>query len=116
MALVRGQLGALDNTGDATLRDIYTVPASKVADVNVTIANRADTITNIRLAHIKAGVASGVADKDYLIYDLPTSSLASNLAPLSVTGIIMSAADTIAVYSSASDVTVQVNGIEEDVS
>ncbi len=115
MALVRGQLAALDNTGDGTLRDVYTVPASKISDVNITVANRADTATNIRVAHIKAGVASGVTNKDYLIYDLSTIKLASNFSPISITGVLMSAGDTIAVYSSASDVSVQVNGIEEDV-
>lgn len=114
MALIRGRLAALDNAGDATLRDVYTVPTSKVADVNVTVLNRSNTDTSIRIAHIKNGVASGVTNKDYLLYDLPTSSLASNLAPISITGLMMSEGDTIAVYSSSSAASVQVNGIEED--
>lgn len=115
MALVRGQLAALDNAGDSTLRDVYTVPASKVADVNISIANRADTPTNIRLAHIKNGAAVDIALEDYLIYDLGTGSLVSNYAPISITGVLMGAGDTIACYSSASAVSVQINGIEEDV-
>ena len=40
---ITGQLGALDNAGDGTLRDIYTVPGSRAADVNINIANRANT-------------------------------------------------------------------------
>jgi hypothetical protein len=115
MALpITGQLAALDNAGDATLRDVYTVPASRSSDVNITIANRADTDTAIRIAHIKNGVAAGVANEDYLLFDLPTSTLASNLAPIQLNGIMMSAGDTIATYTSASAVSVQINGIEED--
>ena len=114
MALVRGQLGAVDVAGTSTLTDIYTVPVGMVSDVNITIANRADADTAIRLAHIKNGVATGVANKDYLIFDLQTADLASNFAPISITGVMMTAGDTIAVYSSSSAVSVQVNGIQED--
>lgn len=115
MALpITGRLGALDNTGDATLRDVYTVPVGRAADVNVTISNRSDTDTSVRLAHIQNGVAAAVSDEDYIIYDLPTSVLADSRAPVEKTGLLMAAGDTIAVYSSDSDVTVQVNGIEED--
>ncbi len=111
---IRGQLASLNVPATSTLTDIYTVPASRVADVNITITNRADTDTNIRVAHIKNDVAANVAVEDYLLFDLATSSLASNYSPLSFTGIMMGAGDTIAVYSSASAVSVQINGIEED--
>lgn len=114
MALVRGQLAALSVAGTGTLTDVYTVPASKLSDVNISIANRADTDTALRVAHIKANTASGVADEDYILYDLQTATLASNFAPVEFTGILMGAGDTIAVYSSASAVSVQINGIEED--
>jgi hypothetical protein len=114
MAIVKGQLGAVDVPGTGVLTDIYTVPVSKEADVNITVANRSDTNTNIRIAHIKNGVASNVSNEDYIIYDLPTSSLASNFAPIPRDAVLMSAGDTIAVYSSASAVSVQVNGIEGD--
>ncbi len=111
---IRGQLDAVNIPATSTLTDVYTVPVSRVSDINITIANRADTDTNIRVAHIKNGVAANVAVEDYLLFDLATSSLASNVSPLSFTGIMMSAGDTIAVYSSASAVSVQINGIEED--
>jgi hypothetical protein len=114
MATVKGQLGAVDVPGTGTLTDVYTVPSVKEASVNVTVANRADTITLIRIAHIKAGVAAAVANEDYLMYDLSTVEFVSNAAPLKLTAITMSAGDTIAVYSSASAVSVQVNGIEGD--
>ena len=113
-AIIKGRLDAADVPGTGTLTDIYTVPLLREADVNINIANRSDTDTNIRIAHIKNGVAAGVTAIDYLLFDLPTSKLASNLAPITNTGILMSAGDTIAVYSSASAVSVQVNGLEGD--
>lgn len=115
MALVRGQLGAVSVAGTGTLTDIYTVPTAKVADVNVSIANRVDANTAIRLAVIKGATASGVAVEDYVIYGLETNKLASHLAPIVYSGIIMAVGDTIAVYSSDEAVSVQVNGVEEDV-
>ena len=88
------------------------MPASKHASVNITVANRADTATEIRIAHIKGSAT--VANEDYLMYDFPTNVLADNRAPIQFTGIVMAAADTIRVFSSASAVSVAVNGIEED--
>jgi hypothetical protein len=114
MALVRGQLAALSVAGTGTLTDVYTVPAAKQSDVNINIANRADTNTLLRVAVIKNNTASGVAVEDYIMYDLPTSALASHYAPITLDGTLMEVGDTIAVYSSASAVSVQVNGIEED--
>ena len=78
----------------------------------MTVANRADTATDIRIAHIKG--SSTVANEDYLMYDFSTSLLVGNRAPIQITAIAMAAADTIRVYSSASAVSVSVNGIEED--
>ncbi len=114
---IKGQLAAVDVPGTGTLTDVYTVPTAdpiRESDVNITIANRANTATDIRVAHIKGGVAAGVANKDYLTFDLPTSKLADNRAPLSFTAILMQEGDTIAVSSSASAVSVQVNGVEAD--
>ena len=115
MALTRTQLAAVDVPGTGTLTAVYTVPADRAVDVNLTIANRADTDTSLRIAHIKGAGVGSVANKDYLLYDLPTSSLADNRAPISYTSILMGAGDTLAVYSSASAVSAQINGIEEDV-
>jgi len=110
---ITGRLGGA-SIGTGTLTDIYTVPAGRAASVNVNVANRSDVDTSIRIAHIQNGVAASVGDDDYLMYDLPTSSLASNFAPIQLTGVLMGAGDTIAVRSSDSAVTIQVNGIEED--
>jgi len=119
-ATIVGQLGAVDVPGTATLTDIYTVPTAapgvpnRISDVNVFITNRTDVTTNIRLAHIKGGLAAAVSDEDYIFFDLPTSALSSNLAPVEKSGILMAEGDTIAVYSSDEALSVQVNGVEGD--
>ena len=115
MTILKGQLDAVDVPNTGTLTQVYLVPASKVASVNLTIANRTNSSTVIRVAHIKAGGVGAVANGDYLLYDFPTSALAHNLAPISITGIMMGAADTLAVYSNGNAVSAQVNGIEDDV-
>ena len=114
MATVKGQLDAADVPGTGTLTSVYKVPASKEASINLTITNRSDVFTNIRVAHIKNGDVGDIANEDYLIFDVSTGDLASNFAPIQITAITMSAADTIAVYSSDSAVSAQANGIEGD--
>lgn len=113
MATIKGQLGAKDVPGNGTLTSIYKVPAGQEASINLNIANRADTVTNYKIAHIKNGNVGDVANEDYLMFDLPSSELASNLSPIQLTGITMGANDTIAVSSSASAVSAQANGIEK---
>ena len=115
MALVRGQLAAVDVAGIGILTDVYTVPVDKLSDVNINIANRSDAATSLRVVHIKNGVASSVTNKDYILHDVNTGNFTENTAPVNLTGILMEAGDTIAAYSSTSDVSVQVNGIEGDI-
>ncbi|MCP4059025.1 MAG: hypothetical protein GY738_17275 [Pseudoalteromonas sp.] len=111
---ITGRLGAIDSLGDSTNRDVYTVPANRNASVNITLVNRTNANTEVFIAHIKAGTSGAISAVDYLICNLPTSSLAHNQAPVSITGIMMGAGDTISTLSTASACTVQVNGIEED--
>ncbi len=115
MATLNGQLGAADVPGTGTLTSIYKVPSSRKASINLTIANRSDIDTNIRIAHIKGGNVGDIANEDYLMYDVSTGDFTSNVAPVQITGIAMGEGDTIAVYSSTSAVSAQANGIEEDV-
>ena len=114
MATVKGQLGALDCAGDGVLRDVYTVPAAKEASVRVNVVNRTNLATKVRLAHIKSGVAAGVANEDYIWFDLDTTDLAAHNAPIPTQVITMAVDDTIAIASDAQAVSIQVNGIEGD--
>lgn len=118
MATVLAQLGAVSVTGNGTLTSIYRAPTGKTADVNVFIANSADTDTQLKVAIIKNDVVGNVAAEDYIMggtsAGLPTSTLVHNMAPIQITGIGLTAGDTVAVSSSASAVAVQVNGLEQD--
>lgn len=113
------QLAAVVIPGTGVLTKVYKCPSARKADVNITIANSADTATQIKLVHIKNDVVANVAAEDYLIggaaAGLPTASLAHNMAPIEKTGVAMSAGDEIGVYSSVSALAAQVNGLEEDV-
>ena len=53
MADTIGQLAALSVAGTGTLTDVYTVPGSKEASVNIRVTNSADVDTDIIVAHIK---------------------------------------------------------------
>jgi len=117
-ALKFEQLAAVVIPATSTLTLLYKCPADRKADVNILIANSADTDTQVKIAHIKNDTVANVAAEDYLLggtVGLPTSALSSNLAPISFTGIAMSAGDEIGIFSSASALAAQVNGIEEDV-
>lgn len=110
MAAETGQLGAADVLGTGTLTLVYLCPASHKASINLTIANRANTPTLIRVAHIKAGGVGDVANEDYLMFDVSTSLFTDNRSPIKLTAIAMGALDTIAVYSGSSAVSAQANG------
>lgn len=113
------QLAAVSIPATSTLTEVYLCPVGRKADVNISIANSADTATNIALVHIKNDTIANVAAADYLIggagVGLPTSALAHNLAPIEKTGLAMSEGDRIGVWTNNSALAVQVNGLEEDV-
>jgi hypothetical protein len=113
MATLKTSLGQVDVPGTGTLTLVYQVPAGQEASINLTIANRADTPTNIRVALIKAAGVGSVANEDYLMYDIATSLFTDNRSPIQINGIVMGALDTIAVYSSAVAVSCNANGIEK---
>ena len=112
MADVTGQLGAADVPGTGTLTSVYKVPALQKASVNLYITNRTATATIIRVAHIKNGNVGDIANEDYIQYDLDTTKLVHHTAMIPFTGIAMAAGDTLAVYSSATAVSANANGIE----
>lgn len=90
-----------------TLVNAYTVPANRVATVEVMICNRgADSV--VRVAHAPGGAADAVSQ--YLLYGA--------YAPAGETKVTsrftMSAGDVLRVYAGTANVTFNVNGIEED--
>ena len=113
-----GQLAAVVIPATSTLTEVYVVDAGRKADVNINIANSADTPTDIALVHIKSGLVAAVAATDYLMggsgVGLPTSTLSHHLSPVTFSGLAMGAGDSIGVWSSDSPLSVQINGIEED--
>jgi hypothetical protein len=101
--------GALAQSAPAatTLTDAYTVPAGKVATIEVIACNRGSA-SSVRVAHAVGGEAN--ANKQYVLYDY---ALADNDA-ITTKAITASATDVIRLYSASGDVSFTINGIEED--
>jgi hypothetical protein len=102
--------GALAQSSPAatTLTDAYTVPALKVATVEVIVAERAAATAAIRISHAINGAAN--ANAQYLLYDF---AMAANDS-LTTARFTMRAGDVLRVYSSTGNVSFNINGIEED--
>ena len=103
--MATGRLGANDipATTDTT---VYTCPASTFAVVTVSLCNRnASTARDIRVAVSTSGTPSNA---EWLEYD--ASLLAKGV--LERTGLVLAAGQRIVVYTSATDVSAVVYGIE----
>ena len=89
---------------------VYTVPASTLSVVNISITNRSTGDTaNVRLALSATGTPTNA---EYIEYD-------SILPPRGVierTGIALNATKNVVVYASTADISVSVYGIESTVS
>ncbi|WP_426111342.1 hypothetical protein [Pseudomonas sp. DSP3-2-2] len=99
-----GKLGSADLLA-VTDTLIYTVPASKIATVNVRVANRNAASIRVRVAVGSGAVPSGA---DYLSFDM----LISGNGLYEDTGIVMSAGEKLWVYSSLANVSVRAHGME----
>ena len=97
--LGKADLSATSNTS------VYTVGSGKEALVNVNVVNRNSSAVTIRLANADGGTPS---NDEYIEYDY---SLAGNES-FQRTGIHMQAAQIIVAYSSATNVSVVVDGLE----
>lgn len=106
MAEVFGALAQVAPTG-GVLTTAYTVPADKRATVEVVICNRSGSAVSVRLSHAAAGAAD--ATKQYLLYDFGIDANAS----VTTSRFTANATDVVRVYASSSDVSFNVNGIEE---
>ena len=104
--MATGRLGTAD-LALTTITDVYTVPTSKIASVNISVCNRNSSAIKIRLAISDTTVTQG--DDEFIEYDY---SLTGN-GVLERTGIMLDAGKIITAYSDTLDVTVVVTGIEE---
>lgn len=107
MADVWGVLGQSAPTA-TTLTDVYTVPAEKVATVDVVVCNQAGAGATFRLAIAPEGAADTQAH--YLYYD---AAIGAN-STITTGKLTVSATDKIRVYASSGNFSITVNGIEED--
>lgn len=85
---------------------VYTVPASKVASIIVSICNRGSASGTVRLAIAATG---SPGDSEWLEYD--TTINANSV--LERSGIVASAAKNVVVYCSVATFSVNVFGFEE---
>ena len=97
--LGKAALSATTNTS------VYTVGSGKEALVNVNVCNRNSSAVTVRLANADGSTPS---NDEYIEYDY---SLAANQS-FQRTGIHMQAAQIIVAYSSATNVSVVVDGLE----
>ena len=106
--MASGRLGTADLSA-TTITDIYTVPASTLASVNVSVCNRNASPVKIRLAISDTTVTQG--NDEFIEYDteIPGNGV------LERTGIALDATKIVTAYSDTASVSVVVTGIEEAV-
>jgi hypothetical protein len=92
--------------GATSLTTLYTVPTGKSFVGHVVAANRATTLTFIRISIVPAGAAD--ASDQYIAYDLPVTS--NNIYESST--FAMSAGDVIRVYNDDAVMSFAAFGVE----
>lgn len=102
--MASGKLGSANLLAAADTL-IYTVPALKIATVNVRFSNRNATAVKVRLA-IGTGGAPTVAD--YIDYDVPMT--ANGI--LEDTGMVLSAGEKVWARSDTANVSIRAHGME----
>lgn len=103
--MATGRLGTPADLSAAANTSLYTVPASTFAIVTVSVCNRGNVPTNIRMA--LASTASPTS-AEWIEYDAELGAK----GVLERTGIVMDAGKIIVVYSSVANVSAMVYGIE----
>ncbi|RLE28788.1 MAG: hypothetical protein DRJ61_15775 [Acidobacteria bacterium] len=106
--MASGRLGTADLSA-ATITDVYTVPSSTLASVNISVCNRNASAVAIRIAVSDTAVTQG--NDEFIEYG---ASIAGN-GVLERTGIALDATKIVTVYSDTANVSVVVTGIEEAV-
>ena len=103
--MATGRLGHADLTA-ATNTSLYTCPTNTFGIVTCSICNRGNAAVSIRIAVASAGTP---VNSEYIEYDV---SVPKN-AVLERTAISLNAGKNVVVYSSGSDVSASVFGIEQ---
>ena len=107
MADVWGALAQSAPTA-TTLTDVYTVPAEKVATVELAICNQAGSAGTFRVALAPEGAANTQAH--YLYYDEAIGANTTVWTPR----FTLAETDVVRVYVSSGNFSVTVNGIQEE--
>ncbi len=102
--MASGRLGANDLSA-ATLTTVYTVPAGYFAVITISICNRSNQPTNIRIGLSATGTPTTA---EYIEYD---TELAAK-GVLERTGIVVEANRNVVVWASSPNVTAVVYGVE----
>ena len=103
-----GKLGTSDLPA-TTITDVYTVPATTLSSVNISICNRSAVDVTIRLA---ISSTTGVqANDEFLNYD----AILSKGCVLERTGIVMGVGEIVTMYADLTGISVVVTGIEETI-
>lgn len=103
--MASGKLGTAD-IALATNISLYTVPASTLVCLNISLVNRTAAAINVRIA---IATTASPTSAEYIEYDFP---LAANNV-IERTGITCTAGEQVVVYCSAVGVSARVYGIEE---
>lgn len=106
--MATGRLGTPRDMTAGTYTEAYTCPTSTFAVVTVSICNRSASGRDIRVALTTTSPPSAPSNAEFLEYD---AELVAN-GVLERTGIVMAANQILSVYSSGTDVSVVVYGIE----
>ena len=102
--MASGILGQAAPTA-TTNTTVYTVPASTLAVVNISVVNRGGSAATVRVA-LAAG--STPTDDEWIEYNTSVGST----SVLERTGVVLDATKNVVVYASSGDTSVSVYGLE----
>lgn len=101
-----GKLGSAALVAD-TLTTVYTVPASTMATLNITLVNRGEDPAKVRVAITDSPNPS---DADWIEYN---TTIPANGGVLERTALVAGAGENIIIHSDTGTVSVRVHGFEE---